>query len=207
VTLIPRILGRNLVTLESWEKIARIVSLVAIPIVVGVVGYQYQAADREKSLALEYVKLSIELVRDRDKIDPDVQDWAVENLNYYSRVTMKPRLQESLKKGTSSVDSLPGDGRWFAVVATVSTQPEAERLVHELEAREPPELRDGSSLSLYKTKISNSFAITVGRDLSKAEALRRTRVARDSGWVPDAFAQRDREWQPINVLATPEHTR
>jgi hypothetical protein len=188
-----------LVTLESWEKIARIVSLVAIPIVVGIVGYQYQAADREKSLALEYVRLSIELVKDRDKIDPDVQDWAVENLNYYSRVRMKPKLQESLQKGISSVDSLPGDGRWFAVVATVSTQPEAERLVHDLEATEPPELSKSSPLSLYNTKISNSFAITLGQDLSKAEALRRTRMARDSGWVPDAFAQRDREWQAITV--------
>jgi hypothetical protein len=193
-----------LVTLESWEKVARIVSLVALPIVVGVVGYEYQAADREKFLALEYVKLSIELVKDRDKIDPDVQDWAIENLNSYSRVKMKTKLQESLKKGTSSVDSLVEDGRWFTVVATVSTQREAERLVHDLEASAPPELSKASSLSVYRTKISNSFAITVGQDLSKSEALRRTRIARDSGWVPDAFAQRDREWQSVKEPATPD---
>lgn len=183
-------------TLDTVEKIAKIVSLVAIPIVVGVVGYQYQATDREKSLALEYVKLSIDLVKDKDKIDPDVQDWAVDNLNHYSQVKMSRQFQESLKKGISSVDTSPVEDRWFAVVATAETQPEAESIAKGLKAREPADLKQ-FALFLYKTKISNSFALTVGDDGSKSEALQRARIARNSGWVPDAFAQKNRDWQLI----------
>ncbi len=55
--------------LDSFEKIAKIVSLIAVPIVVSVIGYKYQAAERDKSLALEYVKLSIDLVKDKENMN------------------------------------------------------------------------------------------------------------------------------------------
>jgi len=180
--------------LDSLEKIAKIVSLIAVPIVVGVIGYKYQAAERDKSLALEYVKLSIDLVKDKEKYEPDVQDWAVANLNYYSQVQMTKSLQESLKKGTSSVDSSSVDSSWFAVIASVSTLQEAESLANDLRKNEPAELK-GVQLGIYETKISKSYAVTVGRDTSRAEAFERTRIARKSGWVPDAFAQKNREWE------------
>jgi hypothetical protein len=186
-------------TLDQVEKVARIVSLMAVPIIVGVIGYEYQSAERDKSLALEYVKLSIEVVRDKNTVDPYVHDWAVDTLNHYSQVKMTKELEQSLKKGTSSVDVAPPESNWFAVVASVSTPEEANRLANELKSHIPADLGE-KAFGLYKTKISNSYALTIGHHISKAEALRRARIARDSGWVPDAFAQRDLQWDFIKDL-------
>ncbi len=75
---------------------------------------------------------------------------------------MTKSLQESLKKGTSSVDSSSVDSSWFAVIASVSTLPEAESLANDLRKNEPAQLK-GVQLGIYETKISKSYAVTVGR--------------------------------------------
>src|SRR5260370_19163364 len=142
----------NMAVLDSFEKIAKIVSLIAVPIVVGVIGYKYQATERDKSLVLEYVKLSIDLVKDKEKYEPDVQDWAVANLNYYSQVQMTKSLQESLKKGTSSVDSSSVDYSWFAVIESGSTLPEAESLPNDLRQNDPAQ-NTGGQLAIDQTTI------------------------------------------------------
>ena len=86
--------------------------------------------------------------------------------------------------------------RWFAVVASVpGNQPEvAARLAKELNGRLQRAGLPPKNASVYRTRISNSFAITSGRDKTEAEAKARARMLRQSDAVPDAFAQRDRGW-------------
>ena len=48
---------------------------------------------------------------------------------------------------------------------------------------------------IYKTKISQLYAVTIGGETTKADALKRASLAREKGWVSDAFAQRNKGWE------------
>lgn len=182
--------------LNALEKIAKIISLVAIPIILGVLGYIYQAAFESDKISLEYVKLSLEILKNKNEVDPYLSDWAVETLNHYSEIAMSPELRTSLKQGVSSVDSSSAVSGWFAVIGSIETQSEAESLVKKLMDNRPKDLQE-YKLCIYRTKISGLVAVTIGSEISKSEAIKRARLARDKGWVPDAFAQRNLGWTKI----------
>ncbi len=52
---------------------------------------------------------------------------------------------------------------------------------------------------VYRTRISNSFALTSGTDKSEQDARARARMLRDAGFA-DAFAQPDRGWTKADDL-------
>jgi hypothetical protein len=53
------------------------------------------------------------------------------------------------------------------------------------------------SVQLYKTKISNNYAVVVGGSIEKDEAISLARQAREEDWASDAFAQKDRQWSKV----------
>lgn len=182
--------------LERAEKIAKIFSLLAIPIVLAWFGISFQSADERAKTALEYVKLSVSIVEKQDQVDPYLLEWAVKVLNHYAPVSMSNRLQNSLERGESSIASAVSVPSWFAVIGSLDTLTEAKSLSGKLEATKPQELSK-FKLRIYETKISKLFALTIGEHTSKAEAIRRAKIARDYGWVSDAFAQPNKEWTPV----------
>jgi hypothetical protein len=51
-------------------------------------------------------------------------------------------------------------------------------------------------VKIYRTKISNSYAVVLGGKLSKADVLLLATSARDKALALDAFAQQDRQnWE------------
>jgi len=186
--------------LDSLEKISKIIAALAIPIVLAFIASEYQAAERDKSLALEYVKLSLGILGNTNRVDPNLHDWALDTLNHYSQVKMSAKLEQELKQGTSSISSDSSvDSQWFAVLASPATEQEAIQVASGMAAKAPADLKR-YPLELYRTKISKLYAITVGREASRADAFKITRAAKDSGWVPDAFAQKNREWEWVREL-------
>jgi len=106
----------------------------------------------------------------------------------------------ALAASESAAPSL-GD-RWYAVIASVPlSQPGA---VHQLAADLNQRLQraglPADDVHVYRTRISNSFAITSGRDKSESEAKARVRMLRQSGQIPDAFAQPNRGWVPADEV-------
>jgi hypothetical protein len=100
---------------------------------------------------------------------------------------------------SESAGPASGD-RWYAVVASVPlSQPGA---VHQLAADLNQRLQKAglpaNDVHVYRTRVSNSFAITSGREKSEADAKARVRMLRQSGQVPDAFAQPNRGWAPAD---------
>jgi hypothetical protein len=92
-------------------------------------------------------------------------------------------------------------GRWFAVVGTLPRS--APGAVHDLAAQLNARLLgaglpDGD-VHVYRTRISNSFALTSGADKTEAEARARAKMLRRAGFS-DAFAQPDREWSKADDL-------
>src|SRR5690349_17584717 len=84
--------------LDSLEKISKIIAALAIPIVLAFIASEYQAAERDKSLALEYVKLSLGILGNTNRVDPNLHDWALDTLNHYSQVKMSAKLEQELKQ-------------------------------------------------------------------------------------------------------------
>jgi len=109
--------------------------------------------------------------------------------------TPQAAAQNDVVAATAPVVVVP-DQRWFVVLATVPTsQPSAAaKLQQSIAKLVPADLIGNRSVSVYRTRISNSFAVTLGGGMSKADA---TQLAASIRRVPpfdDAFAQPDRDW-------------
>jgi len=180
--------------LDRLEKLAKIVSLLAIPIALWWLGTQYQSADARAKTAVEYVKLSISIIEDQNQADPALLEWATKTLNFYSQVKLSQPLAEAIASGQANVSAAATAGGWFAVVGSVHSRQEAIDLTNELRPGLPDPLRS-LDFEIHKTDISDLFALTIGGETSKGEALSRAASVREAGLVPDAYAQRNRGWE------------
>ncbi|SEN64868.1 hypothetical protein SAMN05192583_3250 [Sphingomonas gellani] len=92
-------------------------------------------------------------------------------------------------------------GRWFAVVGTLpqSAPGAVGALARQLNARLQGAGLPDNDVHVYRTRISNSFALTSGTDKSEEDARARARMLRRAGFS-DAFAQPDRGWSRADDL-------
>ncbi len=87
--------------------------------------------------------------------------------------------------------------KWFAVVGTVPlTDPDTAKALAGSLTQHLQAAGISQTVALYRTKISQSFALTIGGRLSQADATALAGRVRASGVVRDAFAQPDRDWSP-----------
>jgi len=94
---------------------------------------------------------------------------------------------------------------WYAVVASVPiNQPQVASALARSLNKQLAAATSTCDVYVFKTKISNSFAITSGPAKSEEDARRRVDVIRASGLVPDAFAQPDKGWTSAEI---PQPTR
>lgn len=84
----------------DWERIARIVSLVAIPVVLAIIGAVIQATIGRSTVSRDYVQLAVSiLTADEDKTPPELRDWAVDLLNENSPIKFSKEVAARLKGG------------------------------------------------------------------------------------------------------------
>lgn len=99
--------------LDKWgkvERISKILSIAAIPLVLAITGWimqnqiQHQGAILQQQLqnqtvSRDYVQLAVSILKEPDqtKVNPELRDWAAELLNAYSAVKFS-----SQTKGQSS---------------------------------------------------------------------------------------------------------
>jgi hypothetical protein len=88
-------------------------------------------------------------------------------------------------------------GKWFAVIASVPLSETAAvpRVARALNER----LRRGgmpADVHIFRTVVSQSYALTSGGGKTEADAKARVRALRRTSLIPDAFAQPDRDWVP-----------
>jgi hypothetical protein len=90
--------------------------------------------------------------------------------------------------------------RWFAVAATFpADQPAAAEsfaagLRDRLKASDP-----NVKVAVWRTRTSRNLAICVGGPMDPEAARETARSLRANGAAPDAFAQRDREWERVSA--------
>ena len=94
--------------LQAWEiveKVAKTISLVAIPIIIAVLGWIIQDRLKTREVSKDYVNLSINILTqaEQSKIHPDIRAWAVDLLNQHSPTPFAPEVARRLKSGELSL--------------------------------------------------------------------------------------------------------
>lgn len=123
---------------DAWgklERVSRVLSVAAIPVVLAVGGWlvqkqmQQQAAAAQQQLqhqnvSRDYVQLAVSILRepDQSKVRPEMRDWAVDLLNEYSAVKLKSEVAEKLKNGEAVLPPL----ETFAAAPSAALTPELD---------------------------------------------------------------------------------
>ena len=75
--------------LDKLEQISRIISMLAIPVVLAVIGWFVQVSLTKSSVNQEYVKLAVSILSSPRSKDVDIlRPWAVELLKLYLSFTL-----------------------------------------------------------------------------------------------------------------------
>jgi len=93
---------------DKWsraEAIAKIVSLVAIPIILAVVGWLVQDKLASSTVSKDYVQLAVSILSQpkQTDIDPALRSWAVELLNHNSPVKFSTEIARQLQSGGATL--------------------------------------------------------------------------------------------------------
>ena len=91
--------GRSI--LDNYEKLAKILSLVAVPVLLGIGGWALQDALSKRNVDQQYVSLALSILKE-PKSDELLRTWAVELLNEHSPVPIPSQTQAKLKTGEIS---------------------------------------------------------------------------------------------------------
>ena len=115
--------------LDNLEKIAKIISFIAIPIVLWWLGTEFQSADNKAKTAVEYVKLSVGIITNESEADPALYKWAMDTLNYHSYVKFNKQLKQAVALGQVNVSPSVSTIGWFAVVGSLESKKEAVEFI------------------------------------------------------------------------------
>ncbi|MEZ5810629.1 MAG: peptidoglycan recognition family protein [Rhizobiaceae bacterium] len=101
--------------LDSIEKLVKILSTIAIPVVLLVVGNWYSASQKDKDLGQKYVEIAIRILSEEPTDDnQQLRKWAVETVNRYAEIKIDDDLKSILvEKEAIPVDIVDAPQRGF----------------------------------------------------------------------------------------------
>jgi WD40 repeat protein len=92
---------------DPWvrtERVARLLSIVAIPVVLAIGGWMIQGSLADRSLSQEYVKLAVTILKEpKGKDDNLLRSWAADLLNQNSPTKFDQTVLDALKKGQATL--------------------------------------------------------------------------------------------------------
>ena len=90
------------------ERITRILSLLAIPVVIAVVGGLIQSSLGRKTVSQQYVQVAVSILTSKEKLDDkSLRSWAVDLLNDNSPTHLSEAVKDKLRNGTVTLPSAP----------------------------------------------------------------------------------------------------
>ena len=93
--------------LETFERISKIFSIIAIPLIVAIYGNVIKQKLSNQSLEKDYVNLAVEiLTKNKDEVDQPIREWAVDLLNDNAPTKMSEQAITTLKSGESKLPNL-----------------------------------------------------------------------------------------------------
>jgi hypothetical protein len=87
--------------LDTAERILKLASAAAIPVVLAVGGWVIQRQLQNRKISRDYVRLALAILqnRDRSQVPAELREWAVDLLNENSPTKLNAKALESLKIG------------------------------------------------------------------------------------------------------------
>ena len=87
--------------LDTVEKLSRILSIAAIPVVLAVGGWLIQRQLQDQTIRRDYVQLALSILQNPDpsKVPPEIREWAVDLLSENSPTKLNVQAIKSLKSG------------------------------------------------------------------------------------------------------------
>jgi hypothetical protein len=110
-------------TMDLVEQLAKTVSLVAIPVVLGVGGWMIQSTVSDAQTKQEYVKLAVTIIND-PKGDATLRSWATSLLSQTSPVPFTPQMIRALATGDQRLPFVPTSD-----VSSVAFSPDGKHLI------------------------------------------------------------------------------
>jgi hypothetical protein len=89
------------------ERITRILSLLAIPVVIAIVGGLIQSSLARRTVSQQYVQVAVSILTSKEKLDPTLRSWAVDLLNDNSPTHLSEAVKLKLKEGSVTLPSGP----------------------------------------------------------------------------------------------------
>jgi murein L,D-transpeptidase YcbB/YkuD len=89
------------------ERITRILSLIAIPVAIAVVGALIQNSIGKRSVSQQYVQVAVSILTSREKVDANLRSWAVDLLDDNSPTPLGMTVKQKLKEGSVTLPSQP----------------------------------------------------------------------------------------------------
>jgi len=106
---------------------------------------------------------------------------------------VKPEIRQRIEEATEPVKE---GAPWYTVLASLPANDldTARNIAKEkLKMAERVGLPH-KDIEIYKTKLSNNYAIVIGGQMARSDAINLATSARQKGLATDAFAQQDRSW-------------
>lgn len=87
--------------LDTAEKLSRMLSIAAIPVVLAAGGWLIQRQLQDQTIRRDYVQLALSILQNPDpsKVPPEIREWAVDLLNENSPTKLNGEAIQSLKSG------------------------------------------------------------------------------------------------------------
>jgi WD40 repeat protein len=97
--------------LDVFERVTKILAIVAIPVVIPLALAFYSARVQEgaqkESINRDYVQLAVSILKEkRDDVNPSLRDWATDLLTEHSPTKFAPNVIQGLKSGALSFPGL-----------------------------------------------------------------------------------------------------
>ena len=118
---------------------------------------------------------------------------------YQRIVGDSPSVKKEIRARVAEATAMVPEGApWYAVLASLPANDpddlkEAHRVANE-KLRAAERLGFSQSIRIYKTKVSQNYAIVIGRELARLDAFALAASSRQKDLAADAFAQQDRSW-------------
>lgn len=108
--------------LDTAEKLSRILSIAAIPVVLAVGGWLIQRQLQDQTIRRDYVQLALSILQNPDpsKVPPEIREWAVDLLNENSPTKLNTQAIKNLKSGAITLSG-------FNFVPSSALTPELQR--------------------------------------------------------------------------------
>ncbi|MEO0470059.1 MAG: tetratricopeptide repeat protein [Bacteroidota bacterium] len=141
--------------LDTLERLSKIISIVAIPVLVAVYGNILKEKLSNQSLQKDYVDLAVDILT-KEEIDPPIRDWAVDLLNDNAPTKMSEEAIAALKSGEAKLPNIRSALTAFEAENYFEAGQEYDALIQANEndpaKPESPELYSRRGYSNYKLK-------------------------------------------------------